>query len=101
MKDKSLHWKIVRWLTSKKIIRSSKLIALIIFGFWPRNKNRITLWDNTTILFKKAFDRWISKGDRVLEIGTGDVAIMSIYLAKKKKVSITAADIVPEFVQNA
>lgn len=101
MEDTSTYWKIIRWLSSKKIVRSSKLVALIMFGFWPRNKNRITLWDNTTILFKEALNRWISEGEKVLEIGTGDVAIMSIYLAKRKRVNITAVDVVPEFVQNA
>jgi len=101
MKEKFIKRKIIRWLSSKKIVRSSKLCAFIIFGFWPKNRFRKTLWDNTTILFKKALDKWVNQGDTVLEIGAGEIAIMSIYLRKKKEVNITAADIVPEFVQNA
>ena len=46
--------------------------------------------------------KWVSQRDSVLEIGTGDVALLSIFLTKiKKNCKITAVDINPKFVENA
>ena len=101
MKKKIIKNKIICRLSYNKIIRSSKLFTYILFGFIPKNIFRDTLWDNTTILFRKALTNWVKQGDEVLEIGTGEIAIMSIYLRKQKNVNITAGDIVPNFVKNA
>ncbi|MFX1277704.1 MAG: HemK2/MTQ2 family protein methyltransferase [Promethearchaeota archaeon] len=58
-------------------------------------------WDFSTLLLKKALDKYVRNGQTLLEIGAGHLAILSIYIAKKRKVDITAVDINPIFVQNA
>ncbi|MCO5382260.1 MAG: methyltransferase [Methanosarcina barkeri] len=44
---------------------------------------------------------FVQNNQNILEIGTGHLAILSIYIAKKKKANITAVDINPEFIKNA
>ena len=84
-----------------KSIRSSQLLSSFLFGFKPKPKNRRTLWDNTTILFRSALRKWVKENDSVLELGTGDIAILSIFLSMNKKIYAYASDIFPEFINNA
>lgn len=81
----------------------SKRIACLIFNvdIYPYSHRNCQNWDFTTLLLKKALDMFVQNNYNILEIGTGHLAILSIYVAKKKKVNITAVDINPEFVKNA
>jgi release factor glutamine methyltransferase len=83
-----------------RTIRSSKNICYFLFGFFPSPKNRKTLWDNTSLLFRKALEKWVGNHNKVLEIGTGDVGLLSNFLVRKRDVDITAVDICNEFVLN-
>jgi len=62
--------------------------------------NRIH-WDFTTLVLKKCLRQQIKQGQKVLEIGTGPYAILSIFLAKHFYVDITACDINKEYVHHA
>jgi hypothetical protein len=93
--------RLLRWLVCRKSIRSSRLLTRILFGWSPRPKNCITLWDCTTLVLRKALKRWVKDGTTVLEMGTGDVGMLSIMLSKIKMVSSSAADILKPFLENA
>jgi len=83
-------------------IQSSRRITELIFGVTPYPRNRDEHWDLTTIVLKKALNKYVKDHQKILEIGTGDLAILSIYIAKKyRDLDITAVDINPEFVINA
>lgn len=84
-----------------RYVRRSKFICYLIFGFFPSPKNRLTLWDNTSLVLKKAVNKWIEDDMSVLEIGTGDVGLLSNYLERKKSVEITAIDICADFIENS
>jgi release factor glutamine methyltransferase len=74
----------------------------MIFGITPFPKHRSQQWDLTTLVLKKALNKYVQDKQRILEIGTSDLGILSIYLAKKRKhLDITAVDINPDFVLNA
>lgn len=87
-------------LIKNRNIRSSKIISYFLFGFYPSPKNRRTLWDSTSLLFRKALIKWVKNHDEILEIGTGDVGLLSNFLAHKRKVDITAVDICNDFILN-
>jgi methylase of polypeptide subunit release factors len=89
------------WFFQNRRVRASKIIALCIFGFYPRPKNRRTLWDSTSVLLKDALNRWVQNDSSVLEIGTGDIGLLSNYLTRIKKVDITAVDICNDFIINS
>jgi methylase of polypeptide subunit release factors len=92
---------IISGLLASGRVRRSRLAAWMLFGFSPHPANRMTLWDNTSLAYRKALRRWVKEGDHVLEIGTGDVGLLSLYLIRKKKVILTASDLFPEFIENA
>lgn len=82
--------------------RASKTVTKLIFKMKPHPKNRRTHWDLTTLVLKKALNKYVKDNQRILEMGTGDLAILSIFIAKRKKnVDITAVDVNPYFVKNA
>ena len=85
-----------------KRIRRSRIICFAIFKFYPYPKNRKTLWDSTSLLLKSALKKWIKPSDHVLDIGTGDIALLSNYLVRtRRSVSVKAIDICEEFIINA
>ncbi|MCX5696519.1 MAG: methyltransferase [Candidatus Omnitrophica bacterium] len=83
-------------------VMSSKLLTRAIFGVDPtlrRNKARDKFfWDITTLNLKKALLIHVRDGQRVLEIGSGEYGILTVFLAKKRKIDLTAVEIVPSFV---
>lgn len=82
-------------------IRSSKVLTRLIFGVKPSHCVLNTHWDLTTLVFKKALNMYVEDNQQVLEIGTGHLALLSIYVIKKKNVNVTGVDINPAFVQSA
>lgn len=81
-------------------IRKSSLVTRMLFGVKVLGSKRIH-WDFTTLALKKAINRHIEDGMRVLEMGTGPHAILSVYMAKKYRCEIVACDINPEYVRSA
>lgn len=88
---------------SFKKISSSILLTKLIFNvdIYPNDDCTSPYWDLTTLMFKKALNKYVKNQQRVLEIGTGPFALLSIYVAKRKIIDITAADINPSFIKNA
>lgn len=86
-------------------VMSSKLAARAIFGVDTNlkiNKARGKFyWDLTTIILKRALLANVSDSQRVLEIGTGEFGILAVFLAKKRKIDLTAVEIVPEFINTS
>lgn len=58
-------------------------------------------WDLTTLVLKKALNKYVKDNQKILEAGTGHLAILSTYLAKRKDVAITAVDINSAFIESA
>lgn len=59
------------------------------------------IWDNTSLLLRKAIRRHLRDGDQVLDLGTGHIGLLAIYCASTRHVRVLAIDINPEFVENA
>ena len=92
--------------TSTRVLNKyfySKYIAHVVFNVdaYPYSHRNCQNWDFTTLLLKKSLDMFVQDNQHILEIGTGHLAILSIYIAKRKKLNITAVDINPEFIKNA
>jgi len=81
-------------------IRKSSLFTYFIFRVKAKQKERI-FWDFTTIVLKKALKRHAIKNSKILEIGTGPYALLSIYAAKFIKSKVTACDINLLYVNEA
>jgi methylase of polypeptide subunit release factors len=93
--------KTMQKLLRKQWVRRSRLICLGIFGYLPYPTNRKTLWDSTSLILKEALSKWVINNTSVLEIGTGDVGLLSNYLVRKKNIKSTAVDICAPFVTNS
>lgn len=93
------------FLLFRRPFMSSKAIARYIFNIdlSLTHSRPVTefYWDLTTLVLKKALAKHVKDNQRVLEVGTGEFAILSIYLAKKKKVDMTAVDINPVSLRHA
>ena len=81
-------------------IRKQKLISKFLFGINIIHANHVH-WDFTTLALKNCLLKDIMPGQKVLEIGTGPHAILSIFLARHIKCDITATDINKVYVNYA
>ncbi len=59
------------------------------------------IWDNTSLLLRKAIRRYLKDDDHVLDLGTGHIGLLAIYCAKIRHVTVLAIDINPDFIENA
>ena len=100
---------LIIWIIKSRVRRLfssvffSKLLTRLIFNVdvYPHPYHNCQNWDLTTFVLKKALNKFVKNNQMVLEVGTGHLAILSTYIAKKKDVNITAVDINPAFIENA
>lgn len=85
------------------VVRSSPPLTFLVFGIRINKRIIPFTWDVTTLVLKKAIDRAIPDcGKSVLDMGCGHVGLLAQYVKRTKpSSSVTAADIYPEFVENA
>jgi HemK-related putative methylase len=85
-------------------VRRSPEIAELYFGLKGLNQldSEYYFWDNTTLCLKDALLELVKDGQRVLEIGSGPAATLSIMLHNAmRNVSITCAEINPISISSA
>ncbi len=81
-----LRSQLARWLFHVKIV----------------NRLHDHIWDETSIVLRKALHKYVRKEHRVLDLGTGDLGLLAIHCAKICSTArIVAVDINEEFVSNA
>ncbi len=106
MHYKSIYGKILKnlFLVFHKPILSSKYLTRCIFNVNPiisdNKKIGRFYWDLTTLILKKALPENVKDDQDVLEIGTGEFGILSIFIAKKRNINITSTDIKPLYVEH-
>lgn len=54
-----------------------------------------------TLQMKNALSKYVQENDKVLDLGIGPLAILSIWLKKRKKVEVTGSDLYDKFLINA
>lgn len=54
-----------------------------------------------TLQMKNALNKYVQENDKVLDLGIGPLAILSIWLKKSKKVEVTGSDLYDKFLINA
>ncbi len=108
MKVLDVNWRIFEAIiirgtrTLREHFFSSDRLTMLFFNVYVRSFHfNFGNWDLTTIALKNALDKYVNHGQKVLEVGTGPFAILSIYIVKKKRVEVTAVDIYPDFIENA
>jgi len=81
----------------------SKLLTRFLFNVDVHKSSAIDCrnWDLTTLVLKKALNTYVKDNQKILEIGTGPLAVLSIYCAKRKNVANTAVDINSQFIDSA
>jgi release factor glutamine methyltransferase len=82
-------------------LRTSTRVARWVFGTEAKRRILDDLWDTTSIVLRRAIRRYVHPGDRVLELGTGHVAVLSIYCAKRLGARVVALDVSAQFIENA
>ena len=84
-----------------RFLRSRPWLARRLFYVNVVSTRHQHVWDGTTWILRKALRRYVKDGDRVLDLGTGHIGILSIYCSKLRKVDIVAVDINEAFLENA
>jgi len=94
-------WRVYK--TILDLLRESNMITYMIFGIKIRKAKLKIKWDVTTLVLKKAIDKYIKKKrKKVLEMGCGQVAILSQYVKKNNPSDdVYGVDFYDQFVQNA
>jgi methylase of polypeptide subunit release factors len=85
-------------------VRYSEELTKMFFELdaWDGAATDYCFWDNTTLCMKFPLLEYVRDGMRVLEIGPGPTATMSVFLAKAKAdLQITAAELNPRFIVTA
>jgi release factor glutamine methyltransferase len=59
------------------------------------------VWDGTSLLLRKAIRQHVRDGQRVLDLGTGQIGLLAVYCARSHDVEVVAVDVNEEFVENA
>jgi len=86
--------------TLNNCIRRNSLITRFLFGIRIQDDRRIH-WDFTTLLLKDCLLQRTRPWHKVLEVGTGPYAILSLFLAKRVRCDIIACDINEAYVISA
>jgi release factor glutamine methyltransferase len=82
-------------------LRASSHVARWVFGTDVKHRILDDLWDTTSVVLRKAIHQYVHPGDNVLELGTGHVAVLSIYCAKRLGARVVALDVNAQFLENA
>lgn len=80
----------------------SRLVARVLFGVrFPPVGGRHYYFDTTAYVLTRFLRRRIKPSNRVLDMGTGSAALMSLYLWRHVNCQVMAADINPVMVEMA
>ncbi len=84
-------------------LRSSDQLTYLIFGSRVWKKQLNTNWDVTTLVLKKAIDRYIKNNNKkVVDMGCGHLGLLTQYVKKNNQTNyIIGVDIYNDFVRNA
>jgi methylase of polypeptide subunit release factors len=83
-------------------LRSNRTVFHALFGFTPLHDIEGSLWDWTTLELRKALRRCLRPGYRLLDMGSGPVAVLGIYARNiLRHEKICAVDHIPEIVSFA
>jgi methylase of polypeptide subunit release factors len=58
------------------------------------------LWDGTSLVLRKGIRCYAHDGQRVLDLGTGQLGLLAVYCARTHNVKMVAVDLNEEFVEN-
>jgi methylase of polypeptide subunit release factors len=89
---------------ARRQVRSDPALAQRLFGIahLDRLNTDYYFWDNTTLSMKQPLAEFVRDGAKVLEIGPGPAATLSLYLYRRKKnLDMVCAEIHPPFFEAA
>lgn len=81
-------------------VRSNRRLIRRLFGIRLPARMSVS-WDFTTIALRAAFHRRNPQGISILEIGIGQGALLSLWLARRFDVTVEGVDIVPQRVESS
>lgn len=82
--------------------RSSKRVTRWVFGLELTSRERPVLWDLALLALRAELPRAIGDARRVLEVGTGEVGVLSLVVARAlPSLDVHAVDVNPQFVDCA
>jgi methylase of polypeptide subunit release factors len=82
-------------------LRRSRTVTQLLFGVRPTHKPDHASWDYSTIVLHRALKEVLRPGMRVLEVGVGEHALLSISAARVAGVDVTGVEISPEIAAQA
>lgn len=91
-------------LSLTRFLRQSSLLCRIRFGVRIPSRVIPSLWDQTTLLLRDSLKTQTRPGIAILEMGTGQSALLLCWLAKtypRYGLKLVGADINSDFVENA
>jgi release factor glutamine methyltransferase len=96
------------WLPLGKLLRGVprfRALRLALAG-WHFEVDAMCLihdhiWDGTSLLLRKAIRRYSIDGQRVLDIGTGQLGLLAVFCARIHDVEVVAVDVNEDFLENA
>jgi len=59
------------------------------------------IFDDTSLVLRKAIRLYCRQGDRVLDLGTGHIGLLAVYCARAHGAQVVGVDVNQEFLENA
>jgi len=90
-------------LIAKLITRflSTNFAIKLIYGVNCRKNTLPFQAGFATLQMKRAFDKYVKDNDKILDLGIGPLAVLSIWLKKNKNVDVTGSDLFEKHINVA
>ncbi len=82
-------------------VRRSPAATRLLFGVEVPAPTAQAHWDLTTLVLRHALDRMATPGMRVLEMGCGEVGVLSIHAARRHAAAVLATDVDKDAIRAA
>ena len=82
-------------------LRRARWLTRALFGVRVPGATTQGHWDLTTLVLRRALDRIAVPGMRVLEMGCGEAAVLSVHAARTHAARVIAADVSADAIERA
>ena len=86
---------------ARRLLYRSPLCARALFGTWLEPCDDLSFFELCTVVMRRALARDLRPGMRVLEVGTGPYAVLSLWAVKRFGVDIVGTEIEPSWAERA
>jgi methylase of polypeptide subunit release factors len=83
------------------VVQLKIILATVLFHVKVVSRYHDHVLDETTLALRAALRKYLRDGDRVLDVGTGDLGCVAVYCSNLRRVEVLGVDVNEAYVRNA